>query len=245
MNSIKTITVALAIMTVLFQPCPVKGQVSGQEEVLLLVRSCSDFDITGRGDQAEWNKTEWQSLTKLDAGGKDYETKFKILYSSTGIYVLFRGVDEKITTKDYKDFENIFKGDVVEVFFYPNPPQRVYFEYEVNQLDKELILTLSNVEGQTPVSWIPWYRSGIKKMVNVIGGKKAVNSKIESWTAEIFFPYGALGLLPKIPPGSGSLWSANFCRLDYDSGSMVKWSWSPTIEKSFHELEKFRSIKFE
>ncbi len=233
------------LMIVYFLPLWAKGQAPAHEEVLLLVRSCSDFEITGRGDHAEWNKPEWQSLTKLDAGGKDYDTRFKILYSSTGIYVLFRGVDDRITTKDYKDFENIFKGDVVEVFFYPNPPERVYFEYEVNQLEKELILTLSSIEGQTPTSWVPWHRSGIKKMVNVVGGKKAMNGKIESWTAEIFFPYGALGLLPNMPPRSGSLWNANFCRLDYDSGDMVKWSWSSTIETSFHELEKFRTIKFE
>jgi hypothetical protein len=54
-----------------------------------------------------------------------------------------------------------------------------------------------------------------------------------------------LDLLDNIPPKSGTIWNANFCRLDYDSGNMVKWSWSPTIQNSFHELEKFRSMQFE
>lgn len=215
------------------------------EDGSLVVKSCNDFGLTGKGTDNEWYKTEWHVLTKLDKDGANYETKFKILYSATGIYVLFHGEDERITTLDYKDFDNIFKGDVFEVFFDPDPKSPVYFEYEVNQLDKELILTISSLKGQNNVSWIPWFRSGIKKMVEIGGGIKAINTKIIYWKAEIFFPYGALGLMPNVPPKSGSVWNANFCRLDYDTGNMVKWSWSPTIVTSFHELEKFRSIKFE
>jgi len=215
----------------------------------LIVRKCNDFAITGKGSDAEWSKAEWNQLTKLDKGGKPNVTRFKILYSSTGIYVFFQGDDEKITTKPYKDFESIFNGDVFEVFFHPDPDAKVYFEYEVNHLGKELILSISNINGKH-TSWIPRHndgvhRTGIQRMVEVTGGKKEIDSTISSWSAEIFFSYGGLGLLPGVPPVSGAQWNANFCRLDYDTGSMIKWSWTPSIEKSFHELEKFLSIKFE
>ncbi|MEK6781219.1 MAG: carbohydrate-binding family 9-like protein [Bacteroidota bacterium] len=222
--------------------------VSKFENEPLLIKKCIDFDLTGKGNNPEWKKAEWNSLAKLDKEGKDYESKFKILYSTTGIYVLFQGQDDKITTKSYKDFENIFDGDVFEVFFHPNPLVIVYFEYEVNQLDKQLILTISNSNGQGN-GWVPWQpdknASGIQKMVNVVGGNKDVNGAIQSWSAEIYFPFSALGLLPNVPPKSGTVWNANFCRLDYDSGNMIKYSWTPTIKVSFHELNKFRSIKFE
>jgi hypothetical protein len=227
----------------------VMAQSDGSREPLV-VHKCDDFNITGKGDNPEWNKAPWLPLAKLDADGQPYESKFKILYSSKGIYLLFHSKDDKITTKDYKDFESIFNGDVVEVFFHPDPRLTVYFEYEVNALDKELILMISNLNGQDLKSWMPWHHGGknssrIIRMVDVAGGEKKVNGVITSWSAEIFFPYSALGLLPNVPPKSGTIWNANFCRLDYDSGKMIKWSWSPTIEKSFHELEKFRSIKFE
>jgi hypothetical protein len=39
-------------------------------------------------------------------------------------------------------------------------------------------------------------------------------------------------------------WHANFYRLDYDSGSQVKWAWAP-VESSFHEFQRFGSIVFE
>jgi hypothetical protein len=222
----------------------VLGQTTKESQGSLLVRKCIDFPISGKGTNDEWSKTEWNQLTKLDEGGKQNVTKFKILYSSTGVYVLFHGDDEKITTKAYKDFESIFNGDVFEVFFHTNPQVNIYFEYEVNHLGKELILTISNLDGKYN-SWIPRNRTGIQKMVDVAGGNPEIGGEIMSWSAEIFFPYGAMGLLPGVPPSSGTEWNANFCRLDYDSGSMIKWSWSPSIKKSFHELDKFRSIKFE
>ena len=210
----------------------------------LLVRKCDDFAINGKGDQPEWSNTSWAPLTQIDSSNLRYPTRFKILYSSTGIYVLFSGTDKKITTKDFKDFESIFNGDVFEVFFHPDPAVPVYYEYEVNAMGRELILAISNLTGHNFQSWIP-KRSPVKKMVDIKGGSQAINADIESWSAEIYFPFGALGILPHVPPLKGDEWHANFCRLDYDSGKMVKWSYSPNIKTSFHELEAYYTIKFE
>lgn len=215
----------------------------------LIIRKCEDFVPTGKGDDKAWLHTTWSPLTKLDHGGSEYESKFKMLFSPKGIYVLFSGQDNKITTEEYKDFDNIFKGDVFEVFFHPDPAVKVYFEYEINQLDKELILMISNIDGHGYRPWVPWHynsagEKSVIKRVDVVG-EKEVGGSIQSWTAEIFFPYSILGLLPDVAPKSGSIWNSNFCRLDYDTGKMIKWSWTPLIKESFHELGAFRSIKFE
>jgi hypothetical protein len=55
--------------------------------------------------------------TKIDSGGKEDKTQFKIMYSSKGIYVLFKGDDEKITSKFLHDGDYLFDADVFEVFF--------------------------------------------------------------------------------------------------------------------------------
>lgn len=222
---------------------------SSQYNDTLTVRKVDDFTISGKGDFSGWEKIGWSNLAKLDTGSINYESKFKMLYSATGIYLLFSGEDNKITTKVYNDFEAIYNGDVFEAFFLPVPQKPVYFEYEVNQLSRELILTLSKINNQL-YSWMPKYpveesRKPIKKMVNVLGGNAEVGGIITGWTAEVYIPYTILGLLPENPPASGTVWNANFCRLDYDGGKMIKYSWTPTIVKSFHEIEKFRSIKFE
>lgn len=212
----------------------------------LLVRKCDDFDLTGKGDQPAWFTTGWHYLKKLDPQGEAYETKFKILYSAKGIYVLFSGKDMLVSTQYDQDFGDLFKGDVFEVFFHPNPEQPLYFEYEINQLGKELVLLIPNFDGSL-YGWKPWHYEGnrvVKKKVMVTGGKAEPKAVIQSWTAELFFPFALLRPLQNVPPVSGTVWNANFYRLDYDSGSMVKWAWSP-VSRTFHEYQNFRPIKFE
>jgi hypothetical protein len=226
---------------------PTDSEIASSEDPLL-VKRCSEFKITGKGDSPEWNRTEWSILSKLDPEGSDYKSKFKVLSSEKGIYILFHGEDKKITTSDYKDMDKIWNGDVFEVFFQTNTKEAIYFEYEVNQFEKQLLLTISN--SKNGVSWIPFneYDSntyGTINKVEILGGPRELDGKIASWSAEVFISYQSLGLLSFVPPKSGTLWNANFCRLDHDTGKMVKWSWTPTIASSLHELDKFRTIKFE
>ena len=212
----------------------------------LIVHRCNDFTISGKGDNPEWYKSQWITLTKIDDGGKENTTRFRILYSSTGLYVFFTGDDGKITSDFKNDFENLFKADVFEVFFHPNPAEGIYFEYEVSPLDKELVLLILNMNGKFG-SWMPWHyenKNKVVKKVSVAGGKMEPGAAIQSWSAELFFPYQLLIPLKNVPPLPGTKWNANFCRLDYDSGQMIKWSWSP-IAVSFHEFNKYLSIQFE
>ncbi len=211
----------------------------------LVVKRCRDFNFTRNEESAEWNKTAWNLLSKLDTGGRNYESKFKILYSGTGIYLLFSGEDSIITTKFDRDFENLFLGDVFEVFFHPEPKTPLYLEYEINQLNKELVLIIPNLKGN--YGWVPWHYENerrIRKKVTLTGGKMAFNSRINSWTAALFFPFDIFKPLENVPPASGTVWNANFYRLDYDSGKAIKWAWSP-IRRSFHEFKKFGQITFE
>lgn len=228
------------------EPSIIQTYEDGKEP--LLVRKCEDFDITGDGFNSQWANMDWEPLTKVDKGGVDYPSRFKVLYSKSGIYVLFEGEDDKITTSDYKDMDKIWNGDVFEIFIHPNPSDPMYFEYEVNQFEKQLLLTISN--SHKGVSWIPFneYEKnsyGTFNKVEVKGGEPKLDGKISSWKAEVFLSYKSIGLLPGVPPESGSVWNANFCRLDHDTGKMIKWSWTPSIERSLHELDKFRSIRFE
>jgi hypothetical protein len=233
------------LLLLLFSCHNIFGQKFANGPDPLPVKRCTDFAITGKGENAAWQKTGWINLHQIDTG-KPYETKYKILYSSKGIYVLFSGDDEKITSTFENDFDNLFNADVFEVFFHPDPSTPLYFEYEISPLNKELVLLIPNVKGGA-YGWTPWHYSGerkVKKNVHIEGGQMQAGATIRSWSAELFFPYALLSPLSNIPPKSGTIWNANFCRLDYDSGNMIKWSWSP-VERSFHEFKKFRSIRFE
>src|SRR4051812_2602300 len=107
-----TVLTAFAIAACLFSGDVVGQNLSNNKIKTLIVKKCTDFDVTGNGNNPEWGKTEWNVLTNLDTGIVDQESKFKILYSATGIYVLLTGKDSRITAAYDKDFENLYEGDV-------------------------------------------------------------------------------------------------------------------------------------
>jgi hypothetical protein len=245
----KSLTViSMIAMTIVFQgklyAC---RENSHRDTVPLLVKKCSDFILTGDGKAAEWTTTGWNNLTRLDTlGGRTYSSRFKILYSGKGIYVLFTGEDEKISTRYDQDFGDLYRGDVFEVFFHTDRALPLYFEYEINPLEKELVLLIPNINGRF-YGWVPFHyekERTTKKIVSVTGGKKAANSSISSWTAELFFPYELFRPLGNVPPPSGATWYANFYRLDHDRTGTMRWAWAP-VQKSFHEPSNFRPIRFE
>ena len=242
------LSTALLLICTAISPKPVCAGLSGYpEDSALLVKHCNDFEITGAGSDAEWNRAAWHSLTKIDHFGPDYSGRIKMLYSSSGIYVLFNGEDRRITTSALEDMSEVYEGDAFEVFFFPDTARGVYFEYEINALGKQLVLALAK-SGNKRSAWLPWSKSPgqINRKVAVAGGDMQPNASISGWTAELFFSYEVLNLVCGQPPKAGDEWRANLCRLDYDNGRPpVKWSWSPGITNSFHELAQFRRLKFD
>ncbi|WP_257657632.1 carbohydrate-binding family 9-like protein [Parapedobacter lycopersici] len=227
------------------------------DDVPLSVPKVEDFELTGTGSHPVWEAVSWQSMTKLDDGGTAYASKFKICYSNTGIYVLFEGEDRRITTVYDEDFGELWNGDVFEVFFHPDTDINLsgskngmavsYVEYEINPLNRELVLFISRKDGQTRSGFPERYEGArrVRKAVNVALPSSGAEGEIVGWSAEMYFPFTLLADGGHTVPVSGTVWHANFCRIDYDSGTQVKWSWTPGIKHSFHELAAFLTITFE
>lgn len=207
----------------------------------LTIQRVPDFTVNGKGSNPAWSNTLWHKIEKIDTASTSYNSQFKILYSDKGIYLLFHGTDEKITGRYKKDFTNMFHADVFEAFFHTDTSFPIYFEYEINPHNKELPILIPNLKGRL-MGWRPWHYEGERRTKKAVSVEKE-KGKIKSWTAEVFIPFALLDPLPNNRPRSGTVWHANFCRLDYDSGKMIKWAWSP-IAVSFHEYKKYRPIKF-
>src|SRR5258708_24878291 len=96
-----------------------------------VVNRVEDFQLDGTGTALEWNAAEWLTLLPIKSAGT-YATRSKIGYSSTGIYCLYDCVDQRLTCTDLRDNDDLFYEDVVEVFFWPDESQHLYFEYEIS-----------------------------------------------------------------------------------------------------------------
>jgi len=228
-------------------------QVSSDQPVIeeetgmqMTIPTTADFDVTGDGTNPAWEIAEWARLEIRRDGGHGYATRIKMLYSQTGLYVLFDGEDRVLTATLEGDYLKLWTEDVFEFFFWTDEQHPIYFEYEISPLGYELPLIIPNFDGDF-FGWIPWQYEGdrvTQKAVVILGGPQESGASIEGWRAEVFVPYDLMAPLPNVPPQPGMRWRANFYRIDYDDGKTTYWSWSP-IDKTFHEYERFGTIIFE
>ena len=236
----RTFSLFLYLLVIVFLQQPLKAQLIKPDTLDIVYTK--DFSLDGTGVNYNWGKAHSISLQQLDEGLQGYETKFKVMYSAKGIYVLFTGKDLKSTSSYKNDFDDLYNADVFEVFLHPDPSTPLYFEYEVSPKDKELVLLIPNIDGKI-MGWLPWHYEGERKVKKKIAFSYE-NKQLIGWSVELFFPYALLSPMRNIPPTKGTIWHGNFYRLDYDAGPMVKWAWSP-VEKSFHEVKRFGVLRFE
>ncbi|MBI4603695.1 MAG: carbohydrate-binding family 9-like protein [Planctomycetes bacterium] len=210
------------------------------------VKPTDDFELTGDGSSAAWEKAAWVGLRKRTASGHPYEARFKTLYSKTGIYFLFDGTDAELTSRTKEDFADLWKEDVFEVFLWTDERHPVYFEYEISPLGYELPILVPNFDGKF-LGWRPWHYEGLRKTrkaTSAIGGPKEPGAKVKGWRAEVFIPYALLAPLQNVPPRPETRWRANVYRMDHDGGKTTGWDWAP-VGPSFHELRRFGTLLFE
>ena len=221
-------------------------EVKGPDERVLQVPRAEDFQVTGQGDNPAWQKARWEPLHARSRDGHPHQTRVKVLYSKTGLYVLMEGADREITATMKEDFLDLWNEDVFEFFLWPDPRHPVYFEYEISPLGFELPILIPNLDGKF-LGWRPWHYDAARrtqKATSVTGGRKESGAKITGWKAEVFVPYDLLRPLQNVPPRSGTRWRANFYRVDYDGGRTAAWDWA-RVGPSFHEFQKFGTLVFE
>jgi len=214
---------------------------------ILLIRKCNDFEVTGDGSSAEWDKTNWVELKQQGPNESPYTTRAKVLYSATGIYFLYDCVDKKLNATLLGDNLNLFNEDVVEFFLWTDEAYPIYFEYEISPLGYELPILVPNINGRAQ-GWLPWGYANkqTRRATTVRGGPKESGADIEGWMAEVFVPYRLLAPLSNVPPISGTKWRANIYRIDYDhdNNGRTLFAWQK-VERSFHEYEKYGTFLFE
>jgi len=223
-----------------------KARETGTTRPTLRVPPTGDFEVTGDGGNENWKKAEWTALRPRHTGGPDHETRVKVLYSKTGLYVLMDGADAKVTANIKEDFSTLWMEDVFEVFLWPDERDSLYFEYEISPLARELPILVPNLEGMF-LGWLPWFYDGkrkTRKATSAVGGKLTSGSDIQRWRAEFFLPYDLLRPLRNVPPGPGTRWRANFYRMDYDGGKTSSWDWA-RVGPSFHDFTRFGTLVFE
>lgn len=214
----------------------------GQSQMgTLTIKKSSDFEVNGKGDNANWKNAEWVDIPQRSNDEVNYNTKVKVLYSDNGIYFLFECEDDQIISTIREDNADLWEEDVVEVFFWTDENYSFYFEYELSPMNYELPIFVPNVEGDF-LGWLPWHYEGERKTRRATDIVRE-NGEVTAWMAEFFIPFALLKPMSNVPPKPGTKWRANMYRIDYDNG-MATWTWQP-ITKNFHDFRQFGTFIFE
>lgn len=238
--------VSLALVAGLVSSPPILAEPTGNASPRLPVPKTDDFELTGDGSNPAWQKTPWTALNVRGQAQHAYNARFKMLYSATGVYVLFDGSDARLTATFTDDFENLWTEDVYECFFWTDTEHPVYFEYEISPLGQELPILIPNLGGRF-LGWRPWHYDGprkTRKQVAARGGATKSLGDVTGWSAEVFIPFALLEPLGNVPPKSGTEWRANFYRVDHDDDRSTGWDWS-RVGPSFHDFTNFGTLVFE
>ncbi len=211
----------------------------------ITVAPTADFELSGDGSAQAWERAPWVPLQRLGEGGVPYQTRVRVLYSATGLYVLMDGSDARITATMTEDFLDLWNEDVFEVFLWTDQTYPLYFEYEISPLGHELPILVPNFDGDF-LGWRPWHYEGerlTRRATTTLGGPRESGATVTGWRAEIFIPWALLKPLRGVPPRPGSRWRANFYRIDYDAKTPTAWAWAP-VSGTFHEFRRFGVLRF-
>lgn len=126
----------------------------------------------------------------------------------------------------------VYQEEAVELFLDPFGDLECYFEIEVNPLNTVLDLMLRRI-GRGWRKELAWRCAGLESAVSI---------SALGWSASLVIPFAAVA---PCPPAPGSVWRANFLRIDRPPGASRELSaWSPTRRDTFHERSRFGVLEW-
>ena len=210
------------------------------------MKATTDFEVSGTGENPAWRQVDWTPLARRQPEAHAYDTRFKMLYSPTGLYFLMDATDRKLTATMTEDFLDLWNEDVFEVFLWTD--ERYPGLLRVRDLPVQPRASDPDPQLRRPVSGLApvalrtrshhaqgheHHRraQGVRRARSRAGARSSSSRTLSS------------GRCRTCPPKPGTRWRANFYRMDYDDGKRTQWDWAP-VGESFHEFEKFGDLEF-
>ncbi|HWL51392.1 MAG TPA: DUF4838 domain-containing protein [Chthoniobacteraceae bacterium] len=193
----------------------------------------STLRIDGVPDEAAWQQAEEVTLTHLGhPDRKEPLTTVKVGRNETDLFIAFDCAEPemaRIVASDLpRDANAIHNESSVEVLINPSGDRKHYRQWSVNAAGS--VSDLSGRKEGASRTLDPAWQSGVKY---------AVRRNASSWTVEMAIPFRDLE--PHLPGG----FPINFVRNRVVKGEpIIRLSWSPFLQRSFHEPENFGRLRF-
>jgi hypothetical protein len=222
----------------------------------LLVRQIAKpLKIDGQLKEPAWKQaiaTEPFVDTLTGAPG-DAETRAKLLWDASALYIAFENVDTDVWSTLTKRDDKLWTQEAVEIFIDADGNGKSYVEFQVapnGTLFDTYLPEYRKYENMLDPKRVPFdWNAKIRAGVTVAGTLNKRDDQDQGWTAEIAIPWTDVNGLDqagaKTPPSVGTSWRVNLFRLDAPKGKPQKAvSWSPPLVGDFHTLARFGEIVF-
>lgn len=208
-----------------------------------------ELTLDGVLDEGVWAKSRVLGpLVENDRGGKALEkTTVRLFFDDENLYLGWEIFDQDIQATFVDRDSHFWEEEVVE-FFLSTADLEQYFELQWNPLGgifDAIIHNQLDANGKSMGIQGEWGFTA-KRMRSKVSLKGTVSDAADTddkWTVEAIIPFADLGVQM---PGAGVEWRANFYRFNRGKPVKVeKQSWSPTLDKMFHQPSRFGVLRFE
>ena len=210
------------------------------------IKQTEDFDLIG-GESEHWkNITSVELLNSVNGRSVENKAKAKMMWSKSGLYLLYVVEDDHIWGNYKNDDDPIYNEEVVEAFIGEgkNIPTSYYeFQFSPNgvKFDAKIENPTGNRSDEGFKVDVNWNAENLK-FSQQINAEESDHSPIKGvWNTEVFIPWKDLGMNPK----RGDYLRVNLFRIDGYPKQDSFQSWIPTLKDppNFHVPEKFALLE--
>lgn len=232
------------------------------------IKATNSIQMDGIIDEPDWKRVSWsENFVDIEGAGKPnpfYQTRMKMLWNDSAIYVAAELVDEHIWAYQTDHDDIVYRENDFELFLSPGGGTENYYEIEVNAINTifDLVLTKPYRNGGKAI--IPWNAEGLKSGIQIVGTLNDGSDLDKLWTVEMKIPFSDLSNSRSESRSlkGGDHWRINFSRVQYDTffkdgryhkqkdsltGKFLaeyNWVWSPQGVIDMHYPERWGYLIF-
>ena len=207
-------------------------------------RASGTIVIDGVLAEPAWDRAQRAGpfVRSLDGKPCSASTEARLLWDDDTLYVGFLSEDPDIATPFFKDDEQLYTSNVVEIFLNPSGDLARYDEIEVAPSNALFDASFTGRRQGMDLAW----SSHARHAVHLDGTLNDSRDVDRGWSAELAIPFASLTGMPKPRPQKGDRWRFNLYRLRQGPGQPGEGqAYSPPMVGDFHAVDRFATLRFE
>ncbi len=226
-----------------------KSSAAIKQQPYVCIRATKPVKIDGKLDDAVWKKAEVVSkfypYSPKDATNLPPMTA-RLAWDKNYLYVAIECADDDIWSYSNKDDDQLWRGDVVELFIKPSTKKLGYVEFVVAPGGALYDGRYPSRGSGTFFRFKNW--SSHAKVATTINGTDGNWKDTDTgYIVEMAIPFSALKDITP-PPTTGTVWTFGVCHYDYSKSfeqPLLMMSMPESKHNGYHYYEGYRPLLFQ